>query len=300
MEASIINQFPDEIADTVISHASYHRLLSAYTALPFVTLETITSVRSPAHGELSVAFVRYAPPVRQACRRLSILITAGIHGDAPAGVLALYAYLLSISLRQLPVDIYAFPCVNPVGLLGSSRLSSGHFDLNKQMTRNSIAPEVRGVVTMLEKMAISFDAAFDLQEDTPTASCEVTSSPPQAKGFYLYESNFDPLRPPIGKDITRAVAAAGITVSAQRAIYGEPTVDGVVARGIERGDVFDFERFITMNYTNHVITPRTDRLLSVEDRVRTHTIALESGVRTLQRNIPTATQSPLTKSRPKH
>lgn len=284
MEASIVNQLSEQFSEgSTFSRTSYLKLLSAYAELPFVTIETIGRIRTATSGELPISFVRYTSPIRIPARRLKLLLTAGIHGDEPAGVLALYRYMLSISLRDIAVDVYAFPCVNPVGLLRNSRLNSGHFDLNRQMTPNSIAPEVRALVTTLESQRISFDAAFDLHEDNPDVECDFNPQGPQADGFYLYESSFDPLRSPIGPAMSRAVAQQGVSVSSQHTIYGERAVRGVIQRGLERNRIFDLERFLTMNFTNHVITTETLVSAPLKERIKAQTTALEAGVQALMK-----------------
>jgi hypothetical protein len=267
MEASIYNQFSENTLEgPIFSRGTYLTLLSAYRKLPFVTVEKIAGIRSAEFGELPVSFIRYVPPMRSTSRRQKLLIIAGIHGDEPAGVLALYRYMLSVALRELQIEVYAFPCVNPAGLLRNTRESSGHFDLNRQMNRDSIAPEV-----------------FDLHEDNPAVACDFSLDGSQADAYYLYESNFDPFRASIGAEIARAVTQAGIPVSSQRQIYGERAINGVIQRGIERNQLFDFERFVTMNYTNHIITSETLLSSPVEERIRAHTVALESGVAALGR-----------------
>ena len=284
MEASIYNQFSENTLEgPIFSRGTYLTLLSAYRKLPFVTVEKIAGIRSAEFGELPVSFIRYVPPMRSTSRRQKLLIIAGIHGDEPAGVLALYRYMLSVALRELQIEVYAFPCVNPVGLLRNSRESSGHFDLNRQMNRDSIAPEVRALVATLDKLNISFDLVFDLHEDNPAVACDFSLDGSQADAYYLYESNFDPFRASIGAEIARAVTQAGIPVSLQRQIYGERAINGVIQRGIERNQLFDFERFVTMNYTNHIITSETLLSSPVEERIRAHTVALESGVAALGR-----------------
>ncbi len=282
MEASICDQFSETTVEgATFSRSAYLKLLSAYGELPFVTINNIASIRSADVGELPISRIRYAPPIRARSRRPNLLITAGIHGDEPAGVLGLYRYMLSIALRELPIEVYAFPCVNPVGLLRNSRESSGHFDLNRQMNRNSIAPEARALISALDSLGISFDAAFDLHEDNPEVPCDFNLDGAQANAFYLYESNFDPLRAPIGEEISRAIARSGIAVSSQRAIYGERCANGVIQRGIERDQIWDVERFLTMNVTNHVITSETLTSQPLAERIKAHTIVLEAGVKAL-------------------
>jgi len=286
MEASIANQFSAELsANTNFSGGLYRKLLSAYAELPFVTMERIADISSPGLGELPLVCMKYAPPSSTASRTLKLLITAGIHGDEPAGVLALYKYMMSLSLQELPVEVHAFPCINPVGLLRNSRVSSGHFDLNRQMTRNSIAPEVRAFLSTLDRLGTPFDAAFDLQEDNPALSRDAAANGPEANGFFLYESNFDPLRVSIGPEISRAVAKAGIAVASQRSIYGERSLNGVIQRGMERDQVWDIERFLTMNVTNHAITLKTPVSATLSERIKAHTTALESGIQALMRAL---------------
>jgi hypothetical protein len=282
MEASFINQYSEQLSEPpVFSKCSYKKLLAAYAALPFVKIENISTITSPDFGEIPLSFVRYALPTECASRPLRLLLTAGVHGDEPAGVFALYSYMASLSIRKFPIEIYAFPCVNPIGALRNSRLSSAHFDLNRQVTRSSIAAEVRALVSTLEKLEISFDAAFDLHEDNPSVPCDFIDESTQADAFYLYESSFNPLRKPIGERIARAVAQAGIPVSTQRSIYGERAINGVVQRGMERDQIFDLERFLTMNYTDQVITSETYVGRTLEERITAQTIVLESGIRAL-------------------
>ena len=282
MEASIINHFSNDLSQySYSSKESYRRLLQAYSEIPGVTLETLTTIRSADFGEVPLTFARYAPRTRPERYRLKVLITAGMHGDEPAGVLALYKYLLSISLRELNIEVSAFPCINPVGLLRNSRLNSGHFDLNRHIDPRSIAPEARAVTSRLISLGQSFDAAFDLHEDNPAVPCDFSPESAQADAFYLYESNFNPRSTPIGNAIVRAVAAKGIEVSSQRSIYGERALSGVVERGIERTQFKDLERYLTMNFTDRVITSETLTTSSLEERISTQVTVLEVGCRSL-------------------
>ena len=284
MEASIINHFSNELSQySYSSKESYQELLHAYVEIPGVTLETIATIRASDRGEVPLTFVRYRRLALQNRPRLKVLITAGIHGDEPAGVLALYKYLLSVSFRELEIEIYAFPCINPVGFLRNSRLSSDHFDLNRQMDPRSIAPEVRAVTSHLMTLGQTFDVAFDLHEDNPAVVCDFSPDSEQADAFYLYESNFNPLSAPVGDTIVRAIAAKGITISNQKKIYGEPAVRGVIARGIERTQYRDLERYLTMNFTDRVITSETPVASSLRERISTQVTVLEAGCNALVR-----------------
>ena len=282
MEALSINHFSSELSQySYSSRDSYRKLLKAYSEIPGVSLQTIATIRSADVGEVPLTFVTYTPVGRRDRPRLKVLFTAGIHGDEPAGVFALYKYLLSISLRALDIQVCAFPCINPVGLLRNSRASSGHFDLNRHVDPRSIAPEARAVTSQLISLGQTFDAAFDLHEDNAAMPCDFSPESEQADAFYLYESNFNPLSTPLGNTIARAAAAKGIEISSQRTIYGERAIRGVVERGIERTQFKDLERYLTMNFTDRVITSETLTTSSLEERISTQVTVLEAGCRAL-------------------
>jgi hypothetical protein len=107
--------------------------------------------------------------------------------------------------------------------------------------------------------------------------CDFSPESEQADAFYLYESNFNPLSAPLGNTIVRAVAAKGIEISSQRTIYGERAIRGVVERGIERTQFKDLERYLTMNFTDRVITSETLTTSSLEERISTQVTVLEAG-----------------------
>jgi protein MpaA len=71
---------------------------------------------------------------------------AGIHGDEPAGVVALVR--LMERLVQQPdlaqgYRLFAYPSCNPTGLMARSRLSRAGKDLNREFWKDSAEPEVR-------------------------------------------------------------------------------------------------------------------------------------------------------------
>ena len=75
---------------------------------------------------------------------------AGIHGDEPAGVLALIRLLEYLSVEPdlaAGYRLYIYPACNPTGLVARTRLSAAGKDLNREFWKDSSEVEVR----LLEK-----------------------------------------------------------------------------------------------------------------------------------------------------
>lgn len=105
-----------------------------------------------------------------------LYVSAGIHGDEPAGPLAVRE-LLEQDAFPADADLWLCPCLNPTGFPRNTRENAAGVDLNRDY-RVPATPEVRAHVAWLERQP-SFDAAFCLHEDW------------EAAGFYVYELNPD-------------------------------------------------------------------------------------------------------------
>jgi hypothetical protein len=101
-----------------------------------------------------------------------VYLSAGIHGDEPAGPAALvsWAETLGRDLAQLPALI--FPCLNPAGLVANTRHDAAGLDLNRsfQRLRHPVIRAVRAAAAPHQ-----FLAAAMLHEDY------------DATGHYAYE-----------------------------------------------------------------------------------------------------------------
>jgi murein peptide amidase A len=121
--------------------------------------------------------------------RKRFYLSAGIHGDEPAGPLAVLELM-----RQHPwphtIDVWVCPCLNPTGFPLNTRENAGGLDLNRQYLEPA-AEETRAHMAWLLRQP-SFDVSLCLHEDW------------EAHGFYVYELNLDQ-RPSFAEDIIRAV-----------------------------------------------------------------------------------------------
>ena len=130
----------------------------------------------------------YHRPATISAKRL--YISAGIHGDEPAGPLAV---LELVRENQWPenVEVWLCPCLNPSGFAHNTRENASGLDLNRQYLQPD-ALETRAHIAWLAQQP-NFDVSLCLHEDW------------EAHGFYVYELNLG-LEPSFADAIIRRVA----------------------------------------------------------------------------------------------
>jgi len=144
-----------------------------------------------------------------------IYLSAGMHGDEPAGPLA--------ALRLLEenvwptADLWLVPCLNPAGFRVNSRTNAAGVDVNRDY-RNPQSDEARGHIAWLERQP-GFDLTLLLHEDW------------EAHGFYCYELNPDG-RTSFAPEMIEAVRP-GCPIDDSPEIDGRP----IAAPGIIRPNV---------------------------------------------------------------
>jgi protein MpaA len=145
-----------------------------------------------------------------------VYISAGIHGDEPAGPLAVHQ-LLEKNAWPRGADIWICPCLNPTGFLNNRRENATGTDLNRQYLQPQ-AKEIIAHVAWLEKQP-AFDLCICLHEDW------------EAHGFYLYELNPDCNTSFARKIIERVAQVCPIDPS--EIIEGRPARDGIIIPATE-------------------------------------------------------------------
>jgi len=142
----------------------------------------------------------------------NIYISAGIHGDEPAGPLA--AMDLLRQERWSDASVWLCPCLNPAGFLRGTRENAGGIDLNRDY-RDTISAEIRAHKEWLARQP-SFDFALCLHEDW------------ESHGFYLYERNRRGRESALAPRIVEAVAKV-CPVDESPEIEGWKAERGVIA-----------------------------------------------------------------------
>lgn len=145
-----------------------------------------------------------------------IYLSTGIHGDEPAGPLAMRR-LLQENQWPASAELYACPCLNPGGFRLGRRENREGLDLNRQYLRPE-AGETRAHIAWLDRQP-PFDFCVCLHEDWESA------------GFYIYELNAAQARSP-AEGMIRDVAPV-CPVDPSEMIEGRPAVNGVIRPNLD-------------------------------------------------------------------
>ena len=161
-----------------------------------------------------VALTRFAAGKTQQATRL--YISSGIHGDEPAGPLAIRQLLKE---NQWPdgLSVWLLPCLNPTGFALSRRENSDGIDLNRQYLQPQ-AEEVIAHVRWLNQQP-SFDLCLCLHEDW------------ESHGFYVYELNPDH-RPSLAERIVAEVAEV-CPIDRSEMIEGRPASNSIIRPSVD-------------------------------------------------------------------
>ena len=159
------------------NHGGYHgetiRIPDVIASLKATALNHGWSVSALPFGEGDelLALQRTRPSAHR-----HVYVSAGIHGDEPAGPLALLQ-LLSANRWPDDTNLFLCPCLNPTGFPLNRRENASGTDLNRDY-KHLTAAETRTHTAWLKTLP-DFAFALCLHEDW------------EANGFYLYELNPD-------------------------------------------------------------------------------------------------------------
>lgn len=175
-------------------------------------------------GDLELLALHRAPlATRHPPPAFRFYLSAGIHGDEPAGPLTALR-LLQADNWPPNLELWLLPCLNPGGFVLNTRGNPGGIDLNRDY-RHHESDEVTAHVRWLERQP-EFDLFLCLHEDW------------ESLGLYLYEQNPDS-RPALAeKMIAAAQEVCPIDLSAN--IEGRPASGGIIRPNISPQDRFDW------------------------------------------------------------
>jgi hypothetical protein len=166
-------------------------------------------------GDLEL-FALHRKPVRASDFSLRIYISAGIHGDEPAGPLAALK-LIQENHWPAHAEIFLVPCLNPDGFMLNTRGNADGIDLNRDY-RHFESNEITAHVRWLERQP-KFDLTLCLHEDW------------ESHGFYLYELNPDG-RVALGEKMVTAVARV-CPIDLSPVIEGREANGGVIRPSLD-------------------------------------------------------------------
>jgi murein peptide amidase A len=216
--------------------------------------------RFATSSEWPVYFLRTsrAPETR------TIYISAGIHGDEPAGCEAMIAWAeknLGLFKSQ---PFVLFPCLNPWGLINNSRVDDHGRDLNRGFGKRPGASPVRELKRLIrgEKFALS----LTLHEDY------------DGQGVYVYEVQRD--RPFWGEELLE-VAHSLIAVEPRRMIDGRRARGGLVRRTIDlkKFPLIPEAVYLHLRHSHRTFTIETPSEFALETRVAVQVAIMEECIR---------------------
>jgi len=190
------------------------------------SVEEIPVSQRPSLLALSRSPARNTPHVSR------IYISTGIHGDEPAGPLAV-RHLLQENQWPDNACISICPCLNPTGFRLNRRENDQGVDLNREYLSTK-SPETLAHIAWLERQS-SFDLCLCLHEDW------------ESDGFYVYELNPDG-RPSLADHMVAQVAEV-CPVDLSEIIEGRPAQNGIIRPSIDPRSRPDWpESFYLLTY----------------------------------------------------
>lgn len=195
--------------------------------------------------------------------RKKVYISTGVHGDEPAGPLAVRQLLRE---NQWPDDagIWLCPCLNPTGFTLNRRENAHGIDLNRDY-RHLQSAETRAHVAWLQRQP-GFDLAICVHEDW------------EAHGYYLYELNPDN-RPSLAeKIITEVEKICPIDHSA--VIEGRPALNGIIRPDLDPNSRPQWPEafYLIQNKTRLSYTLEAPSDFPLDIRIAAHVAALRAAL----------------------
>lgn len=172
----------------------------------------------------------------------AIHLSAGVHGDEPAGVLA----LLELVEGRMLDERFAYriwPCTNPTGFDARARASVDGVDVNRTFGRGGSSPEAKAIV--MANRDRKFALAIDLHEDD------------EARAFYCYEYG--------ERELGKAIAAS--------CLRPDPVAEAESIGGLS------LSLLLRRGAASHVLTFESPASLELRERVAMHVAAVIDAVR---------------------
>jgi len=258
------------------------RLQSILKKSPHISLVRLGTIQCFSNTFYPLYMIKVGPKhPRLAGSTKKISLTAGTHGDEPAGVEAILTFLeqnREIDFIKHRLHMVILPCINPYGYEYNTRENHEKIDLNRKFRASKPPMEValarRGLGTK------PFDLSLEFHEDIDT------------HGFYLYEL-IPAEKKSWGRDMIRSIAQ-------HYPINNNTIIDGFISKkGLisPQKSSPNFASFVQKNRawpqaffhysrgTPRCITTETPVHLPLRQRVKMHLMVMDIALRHLK-NTP--------------
>jgi protein MpaA len=200
-----------------------------------------------------------------------VLISAGMHGDEPAGVETIYSFLHQKEYLKYSEEweVTLVPCINPFGYEANTRTNYEGVDLNRKFN----TPDPPKEVILAKKLFDThFDLTIELHEDV------------DSRGYYLFHSSAVASSPLSVREILKSVQPI-MPINLDSEIDGIPANGGVIERvGIdEEMDWWPMAFYSMSKGTRDCLTLETGTQYSMQTRVEAHLTAIEGALNKFDR-----------------
>ena len=148
-----------------------------------------------------------------------VLISAGIHGDEPAGIITILSFLENHHYSSYinKWEITLLPCINPHGYEYETRENHDEKDLNRLFKEAQSVTEVSFAQSVL---STPFELTIELREDN------------ESSGYYLYQKGIDVKDDKIGFEIIDVIKNI-MPINMDDEIDGTSADRGVIGKAID-------------------------------------------------------------------
>ena len=186
-------------------------------------------------------------------RKPCIALSAGVHGDEPAGVWA----LLDLVEREELDPRFSYrlwPCMNPTGFERGTRENTDGIDVNRTFGRGGQSPEASAII--MSNRDRKFELSIDLHED-----CD-------GEGFYCYEYGDCDL----GDRIVTSLEAAAYPIDRQRCLHPDAAKEAEEIGGLS------YSLLLVRNAARRVLTFETPSAVALPTRIAMHRAAVRAAL----------------------
>ena len=199
-----------------------------------------------------------------------LLISGGIHGNEPAGVETICAFLENRLYKDF-LENWEFtllPCINPSGFEAGIRNNQDDIDLNRMFKETTTPREIDFIKTVLDQ---PYDLDLELHEDV------------DSPGYYLYQKDQSTELSSLGRAILDQVESIHPLNLAEE-IEEMPADRGLLGR-LSEPDEMEWWPMALYAYTrgcSHVFTLETSTALPMDVRVKAHLLAIQTALEQME------------------
>ena len=195
-----------------------------------------------------------------------VLISAGIHGDEPAGIITILSFLENHHYSSYinKWEITLLPCINPHGYEYGTRENHDEKDLNRLFKEAQSVTEVSFAQSIL---STPFELTIELHEDN------------ESSGYYLYQKGIDVKDDKIGFEIIDAIKNI-MPINMDDEIDGTSADRGVIGKAIDisKMDWWPMAIYGLSKGVDRCLTLETASQFDMSIRVDAHLTAIKTAL----------------------